>query len=112
MQKEVSKKEDIIGSETILEKIKGRTPWIFGKSIRKPKINFPRLKLPRISFPMPSRSLSVITILIILFVLQTGVVYFIVREPPAVGATSQGDPMFILEDLHESFIIDTKIFRT
>ena len=106
MQKELSKKEDIIGSETVFEKIKGKTPWIFGNSIRKPKINFPKLKLPRISFPMPSRSLSVITILIVLFVLQTGVVYFMVREPPAVGANSQGDPIFILEDLHESFIIE------
>ena len=106
MQKELSKKEDIIGSETVFEKIKGRTPWIFGKSIRKPKINFPRLKLPRISFPMPSRSLSVITILIILFILQTGVVCFMVREPPAVGANAQGEPMFILNDLHESFIIE------
>ncbi|NVM35148.1 MAG: hypothetical protein HWN81_06100 [Candidatus Lokiarchaeota archaeon] len=106
MQKELSKKENIIGSETVFEKIKGRTPWIFGNSIRKPKINFPRLKLPRISFPMPSRSLSVITILIILFVLQTGVVYFMVREPPAVGATTDGDPIFILEGIHESFIIE------
>ena len=106
MQKELSKKEDIIGSETVFEKIKGRTPWIFGKSIRKPKINFPRLKLPRISFPMPSRSLSIIVILMVLFVLQTGVVYFMVREPPAVGATAQGEPMFILNDLHESFIIE------
>jgi len=106
MQKELSKKEDIIGSETVFEKIKGKTPWIFGNTIRKPKINFPRLKLPRISFPMPSRSLSIITILIVLFVLQTGVVYFMVREPPAVGANSQGDPIFILEDLHESFIIE------
>ena len=106
MQKGSSKKEDIIGSETVFEKIKGKTPWIFGKSLRKPKIHFPRLRLPRISFPMPSRFLSLIAILIILFVLQTGVVYFLIREPPAVGATPDGDPIFILKDLHESFIIE------
>lgn len=106
MQKETPKKEEIIGSETVFEKIKSRTPWIFGNSLRKPKINYPRLKLPRISFPMPSRSLSVITILLILFVLQTGVVYFLVRGPPALGANSAGDPIFIYNNIHESFIIE------
>ena len=106
MQKETPKKEEIIGSETVFEKIKSRTPWIFGNSLRKPKINYPRLKLPRISFPMPSRSLSLITILLILFVLQTGVVYFLVRDPPALGATSDGDPIFIYTSIHESFIIE------
>ena len=106
MQKETSKKEEIIGSETVFEKIKSRTPWIFGNSLRKPKINYPRLKLPRISFPMPSRSLSLIIIFIILFVLQTGVVYFLVRGTPALGANSAGDPIFIYNSIHESFIIE------
>lgn len=106
MQKETPKKEEIIGSETVFEKIKSRTPWIFGNSLRKPKINYPGLKLPRISFPMPSRSLSLITILLILFVLQTGVVYFLVRDPPALGSNSAGDPIFIYNSINESFIIE------
>ncbi|MFX1418962.1 MAG: hypothetical protein ACFE9N_08600 [Promethearchaeota archaeon] len=106
MQKDTTTKEEIIGSETILEKIKTKTPWIFGKKLRKPKINFPKLRRVRVSLPMPSRSLSVITILIILFVLQTGIVYLIVRDPPAVGATAQGDPVFIYLDINESFIIE------
>jgi len=106
MQKDTSMKEEIIGSETVLEKIKSRTPWIFGDSLRKPKIGFPKVRLPRISLPMPSRSLSVVSILIILFVLQTGVVYLMVREPPALGSNSAGDPIFIYSDVHESFIIE------
>lgn len=106
MQKNVSKKEEIIGSETVIEKIRSRTPWVFGKSLRKPKISFPKIRFPRISLPMPARSLSVITILVILFVLQTGVVYLIVREPLALGATQSGDPLFIYPDLHESFIME------
>ncbi len=106
MQKVGSKKEEIIGSETIFEKIKDKTPWVFGKSLRRPKINFPKLKLPRLSFPSPSRSLSIITILIILFILQTGVVYFMVRDPPAIGGDSQGNPVLIYKDIHESFIIE------
>lgn len=104
--KKTTKKEDIVGSETVVEKLKGKTPWIFGKSLRKPKINFPKLRLPRISLPMPSRSLSIIGILIILFVLQTGVVYLLVRKPPALGSTSAGDPIFIFADIHESFILE------
>lgn len=107
MQKDTTKKEEIIGSETIIEKIRSRTPWIFGKSLRRPKISFPKLKLPKISLPMPSRSLSMIIILVILFVLQTGVVYLIVRKPPALGGDPvSGDPIFILVDVHESFIIE------
>ena len=56
---------------------------------------------------MPSRSLSVIGIFIILFVLQTGVAYLIVREPPALGATQQGEALFIYNDIHEAFIIES-----
>jgi len=104
--KETPKKEDIIGSETVIEKIKKKTPWIFGNSIRKPKIHFPKFRIPRISLPMPARSLSIIVILTILFVLQTGVVYLIVREPPALGSNSAGEPIFIFQDLHESFILE------
>lgn len=106
MQKNASKKEEIIGSETVIEKIRSRTPWVFGKSLRKPKISFPKLSLPRISLPMPARSLSIVTILVVLFILQTGVVYLIVREPLALGATQSGDPLFIYPDLHESFIME------
>ncbi|MFW9818478.1 MAG: hypothetical protein ACFFE5_02615 [Candidatus Thorarchaeota archaeon] len=107
MQKNTSKKEEIIGSETVIEKIRTKTPWIFGNSLRKPKINFPEMKLPRISLPMPSRSISVVFILIVLFVLQMGVVYLLVREPSALGATQGGDPVFIYQDLHDSYIIES-----
>ena len=104
--KKTPKKEDINGSETVLEKIKSKTPWIFGNSIRKPKIHFPKLKIPRVSLPMPARTLSIIVILTILFVLQTGVVYLMVREPPALGSDSSGDPIFIYDNVHESFILE------
>ncbi len=107
MQKKAFKKEEIIGSETIIEKIRIKTPWIFKNSLRKPKINFPKSGLQRISFPMPSRSLSVIAILIVLFILQMGVVYLLVRKPVALGANQQGDPVFIYRDLHESFIMES-----
>ncbi|MFX0022910.1 MAG: hypothetical protein ACFE9S_11345 [Candidatus Hermodarchaeota archaeon] len=107
MQKNTSKKEEIIGSETVIEKIKTSTPWIFGNSLRKPKINFPKMKLPRFSLPMPSRSLTIIAVLVVLFLLQMGVVYLIVREPSPLGATREGDPVFIYQDIHDSYIIES-----
>jgi len=105
--KEGLKKKEIIGSETVIEKIKKKTPWVFGRAFRKPKLNFPKFKLPRLSLPMPSRAISIIGIFIVLFVLQTGVAYLLVREPPALGANQQGDPIFILTDINEAFIIES-----
>lgn len=105
--KRIEKKE-INGSETTLEKIKRNTPWIFGKRLRKPKIVFPKFKNRRFSLPTPSRSLIVIVIFVILFVLQTGIVYLIVRNPPSVGADDFGNPVFIWkENIHEAYVIES-----
>jgi hypothetical protein len=101
------KKEEIIGSETIFEKIKRKTPWIPGKYLRKPKIKKPALRFPRISLPTPTKYLNVVIVYIVLFILQTGVVYFMIRDPPALGADPQsGDPIFLYPDISESFIIE------
>jgi hypothetical protein len=105
--KEEPKKKEVIGSETVVEKLRKKTPWIFGSTFRKPKLSFPKLKLPRLSLPMPSRALGIIGIFVILFILQTGIAYLLVREPPALGATQQGDPIFILTDINEAFIIES-----
>ena len=101
-------KEEVIGSETVFEKIKGKTPWIFGNTLRKPKILFPRLKTSKMDIPLPGKSIAVIGIYIILFLLQTGIVYLIFREPPALSSNPQtGAPVFLYEDLNESFIIES-----
>lgn len=107
ISQEELKKDKIIGSETVIEKLKKKTPWILGKSVRKPKISFPKFKLPRLSLPMPSRSISIIVIFVILFVLQTGIAYLLVREPPALGANQQGDAVFVFADVQEAYIIES-----
>lgn len=100
-------KEEVIGSETVFEKIRGRTPWIFGRSLRKPKILFPSLKTSKMDIPLPGRSIAVIGVYVVLFLLQTGIVYLIFREPPALGTDPRtGDAMFLYEDINESFIIE------
>jgi hypothetical protein len=99
---------EISGSETVLEKIKRKTPWIFGTKLRKPKIIFPKLKIPKISLLAPTRLLGVSILFFILFILQTGVIYLIVRDPPAFGIDSEGVPIFIIpENLHDAFIIES-----
>ena len=39
LKKQELKKEDIIGSETVFEKLKSKTPWIFGGTAKLPKNN-------------------------------------------------------------------------
>ncbi|MFX1325053.1 MAG: hypothetical protein ACFE8N_08850 [Promethearchaeota archaeon] len=111
-EKEKSKKHirkiEISGSETIIERIRRKLPWIFGEKLRKPKIIFPKLRIRRLSIPLPPNSLSIIIVFIILGILQTGIVYLIVRNPSALGVTDIGEPEFIFpENIHEAYIIES-----
>ncbi len=112
MQKERSTKtklakEEVIGSETVFEKIKDKTPWVFGKTLRKPKLLFPDIKRPKMDMPLPGKSIAAIVVYIALFLLQTGIVYLIIRQPPALGSHPEtGAPMFLYPDINESFIIE------
>ncbi len=104
--KKNARKDEVIGSETIFEKIRRKTPWIFGTKLRKPKIVFPKFKRINVSLPLPAKTLSLIGVYVILFILQTGVVYLIYRDPPALGANSDGSAMFLYPSIHDSFIIE------
>jgi hypothetical protein len=103
--KKSTEKLDISGSETFTEKFKAKIPWIFGKKLRKPKITVPRITR-RVVLPTPSKALGIALIYALLFILQTGVVYLIYREPPALGADSSGDPIFIYPGINDSFIVE------
>ena len=104
--KKSAEKLDISGSETITEKIKSKTPWMFGKKLKKPKIIFPKLRALHMSLPTPSKAIGLALIYAILFILQTGVVYLVYREPPALGADANGDPIFLYPGIQDSFIIE------
>ncbi len=101
------KEEDISGSETVMEQLKSRTPWIFGDKLRKPKMKFPSINMQRrFTLPSPSKTFFLILVYIFLFVLQLGILYILYRDTIAVGATSEGNPIFIYPKLHYQFIIE------
>jgi lysylphosphatidylglycerol synthetase-like protein (DUF2156 family) len=79
---------------------------VFGKTLRKPKLLFPDIKRPRMDMPLPGKSIAAIVVYIALFLLQTGIVYLIIRQPPALGSNQKGEPMFLYPDINESFIIE------
>ncbi|TXT61380.1 MAG: OST3 / OST6 family protein [Promethearchaeota archaeon] len=101
------KRSEISGSETVLEKIKEKTPWIFGNKIRKPKIKFPSISMGRrISVPSPSKTLLLIIIYVVLFVLQMGAIYIVYRDTISLGATEGGEPIFLYPSISDQFIIE------
>jgi len=102
-------KDEVLGSETVFEKVKVRIPWIFGKAFRKPKIIFPKKKKLRMGIPLPGKSIAVIGVYIILFLLQTGIVYLVFREVPALGSYPDGSPRFLYEDINEAYIIESVV---
>jgi len=104
--KRAEKKEVIVsGSETIAERIRKKVPWI-GFGLRKPKVNFPKFYRRGITMPSPSKALGLIFIYAILFALQTGVIYLMIRETPALGADPAGEPIFLYPSINESFIVE------
>lgn len=111
MQKRAQPKQDrskvsVSGSMTVSEQLKKKVPWLLGGLVKKPKIKYPTWRGRKLSVPMPAKTLGLIGIYIILFILQTGIVYLIYKEPPALGAKSNGDAIFLYPSVQDSFIIE------
>ncbi|GAI01686.1 unnamed protein product, partial [marine sediment metagenome] len=76
-----------------------------------PKLLFPDIKRPRMDMPLPGKSIAAIVVYIALFLLQTGIVYLIIRNPPALGSNPKsGDPMFLYPDINESICFLSECF--
>ena len=100
-------KEDIIGSETIFETLRRKTPWILGNRIRKPKIKYPKITRRRIVnriVGMSTRSIVLLAIFSLLFLLQTGVIYLVYRGVPAIGQGGSDTAIFLYPSTQEAFI--------
>ncbi len=103
--KKPTPKEEVSGSETVGEKIKKHIPWFFGSALRKPKLVFPKFKRRR-SVTITSKTFGIVLIYVLLFILQTGIVYLLYRKPPALGADSSGNAIFLYPSIHDSFIVE------
>ncbi len=103
--KKSAPKEEISGSETVGEKVRKHIPWLFGSLLRKPKVGFPRFKRRR-SLTITSKTFGLVIIYVMLFILQTGIVYLVYRKPPALGADSSGNAIFLYPSIHDSFIVE------
>ncbi len=82
-------------------------------------IRIPRVRLTgvgsAIALPSPPRMLMLMASYILLFWLMAGGIYFMVRNPIAVGSTGSGDnadAVFFYPSMNESFIIEGIIAAT
>ncbi len=82
-------------------------------------IRIPRVRLTGIgsgiTLPSPPRMLMLMASYILLFWLMAGGIYFMVRNPIAVGSTGSGenaDAVFFYPSMNESFIIEGIIAAT
>ncbi|MBD3188726.1 hypothetical protein GF325_18000 [Candidatus Bathyarchaeota archaeon] len=73
--------------------------------IRIPKVRLTSLGTSTISLPSPPRMLFLMGTYIFLAWLMAGGIFFIVREPPALGE-SGGNPLYFWPSLNESFLIE------
>ncbi|MBY9005680.1 MAG: hypothetical protein KGD63_02890 [Candidatus Lokiarchaeota archaeon] len=106
IKKKIDKLE-ISGSDSVVDLLKEKTPWIFGTKFKKPKINFPNLSSGhRINLPTPSKAVGLILIYIILFILQAGFLYIIYRTPPAIGSNQEGKAIFFFPGVHDQYIME------
>lgn len=106
---------DISGSITILEKIKNKTPWVFGELIRKPKINFSSTKMfKKISNKFSNifdimKFFQYFIFLVIVGVLQTGVIYIVMNKVPAISSDVNSNPIFVYPSINQALILESII---
>ncbi len=98
-------------SQEFVEKIRKKLPWVM-RSIRLPYINFPDFKGRNFDIPTPSRNILLGLVYIFLFWLMMGGVYLMIpnsagRLPIAVGADSDGAPLWIYPSITDAFVIES-----
>ena len=94
-------------SETLQEKFGTKVPWVLGNSVRIPRIKFPEFRESSVSLPAPGRNILLIVVYAALFWLSAGGIYIYIQDPIAMGANSQGDPMWLYPSTHDAFIIES-----
>jgi hypothetical protein len=94
-------------SENIQVKIGQKLPWVLGKGIRIPRVKFPDFDESSTWLPSPGKSLVLLAIYGFLFWLVAGGIYIMIRDPIALGANQQGQPLWLYPSTHDAFIIES-----
>ncbi len=94
-------------SSSIQEKFGRKMPWLFGKSIRIPKVNYPVYREGQMTLPTPGRSLILLATYIFLFWLMAGGIYLNIRDSIALGQDASQNVMWLYPSTSEAFIIES-----
>ncbi|MHA1672714.1 MAG: hypothetical protein ACTSYI_03720 [Promethearchaeota archaeon] len=94
-------------SSSIQEKFGRKMPWLFGKSIRIPKVNYPVYREGQMTLPTPGRSLILLATYIFLFWLMAGGIYISIRDPIPLGQDASQNVMWLYPSTSEAFIIES-----
>ena len=96
-----------MASNKLQDSIGANMPWVLGNKVRIPRMKFPVYREGKMALPSPGKSLALIIIYIFMFWLVAGGLYIYIREPIAMGANSNGDPMWIYPSTHDAFIVES-----
>ncbi|MHA1519967.1 MAG: hypothetical protein ACTSVZ_10565 [Promethearchaeota archaeon] len=99
-------------SSSIQEKFGKRMPWLFGKSIRIPKVNYPVYREGQMTLPTPGRSLVLLAIYIFLFWLMAGGIYISIRNSIPLGSDGADNILWLYPSTSEAFIIESIVAAT
>lgn len=94
-------------SDNLQERFGKKLPWIMGKNIRIPKVNYPVYQEGQMSLPTPGRSLTLLIIYIFLFYLMVGGIYISIRNPIPLGSDGNDNAIFLYPSTSEAFIIES-----
>ncbi len=94
-------------SDTVQDRYGKKVPWILGKNVRIPRINYPVYREGQMSLPSPGRSLVLILTYILMFFLVAGGIYMIINDPITVGGDASGNAIWIYPQIGDAFIIES-----
>lgn len=95
--------------QTLQKKYGKKFPWVMGKNIRIPRVNYPEYREGQMVLPSPGRSLILIGLFVFLFYLVVGGIYIGIRDPSAMGQDASGVALWLYPTTHDAFIIESLV---
>lgn len=99
-------------SENLQIQVGKKLPWIFGRKMRIPKVNYPMYQDSKMNLPTPGRSFTLLVIYLALFWLMMGGIYISIRNPIPLGSSGQNKVLWLYPSTSEAFIIESVVAAT